>query len=65
MSGFSSAHTEGRMEGYRQSAAEVLEAARALLRAHPEYGGQALLKWLAERFELEEKKNVRPIQGRE
>lgn len=36
----------------------MLEAARALLRAHPEYGGQALVDKLVERFELEEKKRV-------
>lgn len=65
MSEFSSTYVEGRDEGYQAAVSNVLEAARALLRAHPEYGGQALLDKLAERFELEEEKNVRPIQGRE
>ena len=56
MSEFSHAYTEGRDEGYQQAVSDVLEAARALLRAHPECASPALVDWLAEKFELEEKK---------
>ena len=56
MSAFSSAYAEGKAEGYQQAVSDVLEAARARLRAHPECASPALVDWLAEKFELEEKK---------
>ena len=56
MSDFSHAYTEGRDEGYQRAVSDVLEAARARLRAHPECSGQALVDWLVQRFKLEERK---------
>lgn len=61
MSDFSHAYADGKAEGYQAAVSNVLEAARALLRAHPEYGGQALLDKLAERFELERKENGKHV----
>jgi hypothetical protein len=56
MSDFSHAYVEGRDEGYQQAVSDLLEVARALLRAQSEYSGQTLVDKLAERFELEERK---------
>ena len=60
MSDFSHAYTEGRDEGYQQGITDVLEAARARLRAHPECSGQALVDWLSEEVK-ERKPDGKPI----
>jgi hypothetical protein len=60
MSEFSHAYADGKAEGYQQGITDVLEAARARLRAHPECSGQALVDWLSEEVK-ERKPDGKPV----